>query len=423
MIKLLIIADDFTGALDTGVQFAKKGIPTFVGVNQELDLEFIDKKIQVLAIDIESRHIQPDQAFKRVEKIVKKAKAYGIEYIYKKTDSTLRGNIGSELTALVKAAGSQELMFIPAFPNNNRVTIDGYHYVNEIPLDQTIFAQDPFEPVKHSYIPDIIKEQTQINVVVTNYKNFEFIDSDNEKVDTIYIFDAKDNSDLKEIGIVLKRKDKLKVMAGCAGFAEILSELLELEAKNIHFKKNSIGTLVISGSINEVSINQMNYAQKHGYESITLTPEQKLQEDYLDTHEGEKLLERIVERISINEDFIIKAVENRDQMHETDEYANKLNIAMNKVHLKIAENMGRLVKKILDKKHVGTLVVFGGDTVLGIMKAIKCYGIIPREEVVPGVVVSDVISDDYKLNIITKAGGFGNEDILIQIKNYLKKGE
>lgn len=25
MIKLLIIADDFTGALDTGVQFAKKG--------------------------------------------------------------------------------------------------------------------------------------------------------------------------------------------------------------------------------------------------------------------------------------------------------------------------------------------------------------------------------------------------------------
>lgn len=30
MIKLLIIADDFTGVLDTGEQFAKKGVTTYV---------------------------------------------------------------------------------------------------------------------------------------------------------------------------------------------------------------------------------------------------------------------------------------------------------------------------------------------------------------------------------------------------------
>ncbi len=29
MLKLLVIADDFTGALDTGVQFSKQGIQTF----------------------------------------------------------------------------------------------------------------------------------------------------------------------------------------------------------------------------------------------------------------------------------------------------------------------------------------------------------------------------------------------------------
>ena len=28
MVKLLIIADDFTGALDTGIQFVNKGIAT-----------------------------------------------------------------------------------------------------------------------------------------------------------------------------------------------------------------------------------------------------------------------------------------------------------------------------------------------------------------------------------------------------------
>ena len=30
MLKLLVIADDFTGALDTGVQFSKQGIQTLV---------------------------------------------------------------------------------------------------------------------------------------------------------------------------------------------------------------------------------------------------------------------------------------------------------------------------------------------------------------------------------------------------------
>ena len=30
MLKLLVIADDFTGALDTGVQFSRQGIQTLV---------------------------------------------------------------------------------------------------------------------------------------------------------------------------------------------------------------------------------------------------------------------------------------------------------------------------------------------------------------------------------------------------------
>lgn len=37
MILLLIIADDFTGALDTGVQFAAHGVSTRVIVDPEVD--------------------------------------------------------------------------------------------------------------------------------------------------------------------------------------------------------------------------------------------------------------------------------------------------------------------------------------------------------------------------------------------------
>ena len=55
MIKLLVIADDFTGALDTGVQFSEKGIEIRVIVddgkaNSRLNISETGT-IQVLVID------------------------------------------------------------------------------------------------------------------------------------------------------------------------------------------------------------------------------------------------------------------------------------------------------------------------------------------------------------------------------------
>ena len=45
MVKLLIIADDFTGALDTGVQFAAGGAETRVVNNVEYDFESAEEEV------------------------------------------------------------------------------------------------------------------------------------------------------------------------------------------------------------------------------------------------------------------------------------------------------------------------------------------------------------------------------------------
>ena len=55
MLLLLILADDFTGALDTGVQFAACGIPTRVVVGEQVDLAAND--VSVLVVDTETRHL------------------------------------------------------------------------------------------------------------------------------------------------------------------------------------------------------------------------------------------------------------------------------------------------------------------------------------------------------------------------------
>ena len=94
MISLLVLADDFTGALDTGVQFVKQGIKTEVLTVKDLDFTAYDT--DVLVINTETRHLSGSETFAIISNLVKKAKEAGVKYVYKKTDSALRGNIGAE---------------------------------------------------------------------------------------------------------------------------------------------------------------------------------------------------------------------------------------------------------------------------------------------------------------------------------------
>lgn len=74
MIKLLVIADDFTGALDTGVQFSKQGISTLVSTNTEINTNEVDEDIEVLVIDTESRYLSNDEAYKIIHDLIVSAK-------------------------------------------------------------------------------------------------------------------------------------------------------------------------------------------------------------------------------------------------------------------------------------------------------------------------------------------------------------
>ena len=105
--NILIIADDFTGANDTGVKFAKAGYDTSVINNDNLDLA----KSDVLVVNTETRLIDEKEAVKRIENI---AKYLELQKIYKKIDSTFRGNIGADIekSLIARATGLKKDIFI-----------------------------------------------------------------------------------------------------------------------------------------------------------------------------------------------------------------------------------------------------------------------------------------------------------------------
>ena len=134
MTKLLIIADDMTGALDSGVMLQARHISTLVQIDSTADIRSVFDHCDVIVVNTETRHLTAREAYDRVYHVARQAVALGIPYLYKKTDSALRGNIGAELQALLQAAGADVLHFAPAFPQFNRVTVGGRQLIDGLCL-------------------------------------------------------------------------------------------------------------------------------------------------------------------------------------------------------------------------------------------------------------------------------------------------
>ena len=79
MVKLLIIADDFTGALDTGVKFAARGAVTRVVTDPAFDFAGVDAQVQVLVMDAETRHLKPEAAYSVVRQAAERALEAGVQ--------------------------------------------------------------------------------------------------------------------------------------------------------------------------------------------------------------------------------------------------------------------------------------------------------------------------------------------------------
>ena len=420
MVTLLIIADDFTGALDTGVQFAASGVNTRVVTIANYDLRQVDPAVQVLVVDAETRHLSPKEAYDTVYDITNRAVKLKIPYLYKKTDSALRGNIGSELSAMLEAAGGNTLSFLPAFPKMKRYTKEGIHYIDGVPVNESIFGQDPFEPVICSHIPQMIGMQSQIKVSVSNNSNRKVFEKEgsewNEKQPELLVWDAETDEELEALGKYLYDSDQMYLTAGCAGFATVLPKLLRLEGER-RLDANIIPKLlVICGSKSPITVAQMDYAEKQGLHRIRLKPEEKLKKDYWSSPCGREKISRWKDLLEQHSCLILDSNDIPGQ-EDTLDYVRIHGLSLDEIRVRIAMSYGQILKILLEDGLESTLLITGGDTLLGSMEELGVREMEPICEVAPGTVLSVFSLDNKKYPIISKSGGFGPETLMMELAN------
>lgn len=418
MIDLFIVADDLTGALDTGVQFAARGVRTRVITDPCADLARASAGAEVLVLDAETRHLTPERAYDVVYDAVRRAAALGVRHIYKKTDSALRGNVGAELTAVLRATGARALPFLPAFPRLGRVTRDGVHYVDGVPVALSVFGRDPFEPVAESQVCRLIALQSDapVRVLAPDTGADELRDAEG-----ILVFDAQNNADLKTAGHCLREAGLLAAAAGCAGFGEVEQELLGFSRQAIQAApKLSPGLTVVCGSVNPISRRQLDVAERAGFLRLYMTCAQKLTPGWFSTPDGARLIADWREHMADRPYRIIDA-NDAPGSPSTSAWAAERGINLEGVRLGISRAMGDLLGKLLQAGETGTLLITGGDTLLQCMARLGVQELEPVAELYPGVVLSRFTLDGMERMVISKSGGFGGESLMLELKRLIDR--
>jgi D-threonate/D-erythronate kinase len=423
MIDRLVIADDLTGANDTGVHFIEPGHHVSVVVDSDgVDPDTIGPRgySGTVVLNTNTRFSSAADAYERVLREVKRFGTHQPGVILKKIDSTLRGNIGSEIDAVMTAGGFSLACVASASPRNGRTVVHGICYVNGVPLNQTEIARDPFTPVTQADVRRIIESQTSRKTgllpleILRNTKreilaHLESLIKDHVE---IVVTDAKTIEDLRTVFRVFASQSQPVLLVGSAGLFHAASILHRHRSKELvqhHIRDEENGrsgkALFVIGSLMNTTLRQTErLVQDAGIKRLTLKVN-----NLIENHDGE--VERLIGALHdgfSREDVLI--LQTSQPSRENDLPGDLVGPAL-----------GDVVAGLLRVLRIDAIIATGGDTAHKILTALSVRVCSLVDEAAPGIPVATIEHEGRSMTTIfvTKAGSFGDEDAFTRVLHYL----
>lgn len=158
---IAVIADDLTGAAEIAGLGWRHGLTAEI-----LERDEAPSNADLVVYDANTRDCSATEAARRVARIARRLRAQKPEWIYKKVDSVLRGNVLMEIAALQKALELDRCLLVPANPAARRVIKNGKYFVRGVPIHQTDFRHDPVHPRRSAKVLELLGATRQSRVVL-----------------------------------------------------------------------------------------------------------------------------------------------------------------------------------------------------------------------------------------------------------------
>jgi len=416
-LEAVVIADDLTGAADTGVQFAASGAPVYL-----IPVETLSPArpwmttATGLSVHTASRELSAQEAGERLRSAAQALPDPHPRWIYKKIDSCLRGNLGAETDALLDTLGLDAALVAPALPAQGRTTISGIHRVYGTPLAETPFARDPLTPVICSSVARILAHQSRYEVGEVAMDAYgdsgrlqRAVRRERERGCRLIVCDAATQAHLDELAALVVRDRERLLPVGSAGLATALVGWLASDRTVEPMPTSGLERLLmVCGTGARATREQLDALSdkypgvRHELEfewlvTASVRDRRRCAAGLLDAWTGGALVLRV----------------------------RSLPAASPTPDLKrAAAGLGGLALEIIQAGPVDGLFLSGGETADAVRRAAGGEAIELQREILPGLVLGRWVGGVADgLPVVTKAGAFGDKQTLVALYERLSAGD
>jgi uncharacterized protein YgbK (DUF1537 family) len=433
MTRLAIIADDLSSATDCGAQVVRSGLSVVVPLGG-YSLPAQARTAQVISVDTDSRSLSADQAYAKVKIAAQQLVDEGWTHFFKSVDSTLRGNLGHEIEAVLEIVKPDCAVIAPAFPKYGRTTVDGVQYLHGRPLHETEFGTDPTAPVGDADIARRLREGSprragritleQVRAGPTKIKsNIRRLLSDGVE---LVIVDTSEQDDLKRTCLGLSNSNLRVLWVGSTGLAEFIPLALEVASSSNSTNKDHLldsrPALALVGSASETTRGQLQYAEtNNGLNIVHLDPAQLILNGSSSDAELEKALSHVRAALDAGHDAALVVRASREEIAATQQLGASMDLSAAQVAQRIVEALAHAGGGLVHEGRISGIVATGGDTANALCNVLGAQALEILGEVEAGIPVMRLLGEQ-SLPLVTKAGGFGSpaaiEDALLKVKQY-----
>ena len=313
---------------------------------------------------------------------------------------------GAELSALLDAVNAP-ILFVPAFPDMNRGMRGGVIYIDGLPVAESIFGKDPFNPVKHSRVEDILHATAgSLPVAVHDVGG-----APASPAPGVHAMNASTNEELRLIAESAKQTG-ITVFAGCAGFARHLPYVWGLAAGEIRIPPLPQRLLVFSGSMNGITTGQLQYGRSMGIPAYTIGGNALSDPAVFPYAE-------ILRALGEGSVVIVEAVSS-EEVPPVPAHAPPIGEEARRA---AAEGMGEIAARLIRQARGCLPLVIGGDTLLSTMQNLRCQRLYPLQSIATGTVLALADTCLGQVPVVTKSGGLGPLNIMEILLSYIQTGK
>jgi uncharacterized protein YgbK (DUF1537 family) len=384
--QLLIVADDLSGTADCAVASVRHGLHAAVMLDAE---SIVSSECDVLAIDVDSRRVSREEA---ARKNVDAVRLHASKRLYKKIDSTLRGNFAAETAALVPLAGMA--IVAPAFPAAGRTTKGGFQWINGVPVEASEVWRNEGIAGRADLVAMLSDAGLRVALLSIDEVRSGLVRAQKDGIQAV-VCDAQTAEDLKRIAQASASLDDV-FWVGSAGLAPALIEALKLKPLSSHVHRQEVvkgPVLAVIGSMSSISHAQLDTLKSRA--GITLLHIE------LTTHSLSEaqshITQNVIDALGAGRHVVVSLSQtSRGDVNDG---------------LLFCQRLAALLAPAV--QHAGSVIATGGETARALLSAAGVSDLQVIEEIESGVpLLHGVLNDGRVLRVVTKAGGFGTPDTI-----------